>query len=37
MDLAPQNLQETVTLTLEADEDSFLMYWVGALGYMAII
>ena len=37
MDLAPQNLQETVTVELESDEDSFLMYWVGALAYMAII
>ena len=37
MDLAPQNLQETVTLELEEDPDSFLRYWVGAIGYVAII
>ena len=37
MDLAPQNLQETVTVELEEDPDSFLMFWVGALSYMVII
>ena len=38
MDLSPQNLQEeSVTVTLEADPDSFLMYWAGALGYMVIV
>ena len=37
MDLAPQNLQETVTVTLEGDSESFMMYWVGCLAYSATI
>ena len=37
MDLAPQNLQETVTITLEDDSESFMMYWVSCLAYSATI